>query len=163
MRALLLLSAFLLIGCASQPHRSTIHYSPPSVAPVKQSLGSAQHHAKAAKDNISKAEKLAPANVPGLIDALHAADNEIDALTDELINAQAALNELQTKTGKQTDDLNAALDDKNAALDRNTLIEHKLKAIVVQRNKLLLILLAAFAWIFRGPLLGLIKLIAGGI
>jgi chromosome segregation ATPase len=162
-RALLLLSALLLIGCASQPRRAVIHYSPPSVAPVKQSLQSAQHHAKAAKENIKQAEKLAPANVPGLADALLAADNEIDALTNELLHAQTALADLETKTGQQTDDLNQANDDKNAALDRNSIIERKLKAIVGQRNKLFLGLLAAAAWIFRAPLIGLGKLLVGGI
>jgi hypothetical protein len=162
-RALLLLSAFLLIGCASQPRRAVIHYSPPSVAPVKQSLVSVQHHAQAAKDNIKQAEKLAPENVPGLLDALRAADNELDALTAELLHAQTALSDLEKKTGRQTEDLNTCFDDKNAALDRNSVIERKLKAIVGQRNKLFLILLAAALWIFRGPLIGLIKLFTGGI
>lgn len=163
MRALLLLPAFLLISCASQPHRAVVHYSPPSVAPVKQSLQSAQRHAKAAKDNIKQAEKLAPTNVPGLLEALLAADNEIDALTNELLHTQAALTDLEKKTDKQTEDLNQANDDKNAALDRNSVIELKLKAIVGQRNKLFLILLAAAAWIFRKPLIGLGKLLIGGI
>jgi septal ring factor EnvC (AmiA/AmiB activator) len=160
---LLILPAVLLIGCASQPHRTLVRYSPPSVAPVKHPISNAQHHAKATKDSITQALKLAPSNVPGLIDALHAADHEIDALSNELLNAQAALNELETKTGGQTDALNSALDDKNAALDRNAIIERKLSAIVRQRNRILLILLVAFAWIFRGPLLGLIKLLIGGI
>jgi hypothetical protein len=162
-RAFLLLSAFLLIGCASQPRRAVIHYSPPSAAPVKQSLSSVQRHAKAAMDNIKQAEKLAPANVAGLMDALLAADNEIDALTKELLHTQTALIELELKTGTQTDDLNTCSDDKNAALDLNAVIERKLKAIVGQRNKLFLILLGAAAWIFRGPLIGLGKLLVGGI
>jgi hypothetical protein len=149
-RALLLLSAFLLIGCASQPQKSSIRYSPPSVAPARHWVSNAQSHAKAAQDAVAKGD-------------LAIAHTEIDALTDELLNAQAALTTLEKKTGQQTDDLNEALTDKNAALDRNALIERKLKAIVGQRNRLLITLLAAAAWIFRGPLLGLIKLFTGGI
>jgi len=108
-------------------------------------VSNAQSHAKAAQDAVSKGD-------------LAIAHTEIDALTDELLHAQAALNELEQKTGKQTDDLNQALTDKNDALDRNAVIERKLKAVVGQRNKLFLVLLAAAAWIFRGPLLGLVKL-----
>jgi len=145
MRAFLLLPAFLLISCASQPHRATIHYSPPSVAPARQWVSNAQNHAKAAQDAVSKGD-------------LPTAHTEIDALTNELLHAQTALTDLEKKTSQQTDDLNSVLDDKNAALDRNAVIERKLKAIVAQRNRLFLTLLIAALWIFRGPLLGLIKL-----
>jgi septal ring factor EnvC (AmiA/AmiB activator) len=147
----------LLIGCATSPRRSAVHYSPPSVAPARQKITNAQGHAKAAKAAIVKAEKLAPANLPKLSADLTEADHEIDELTDELLNAQSALTELENKNDHQTDLLNAAIDDKNAALDQNAIIERKVKSIVHQRNKLFLILCGALAWIFRGPLIWLAK------
>jgi len=167
-RALLLLSAFLLISCASQPQKSSIRYSPPSVAPVRSPIAKAQAHAKAIKDDLALLKKD-EANRGLSKELLHygaALDDaaaHTDALTAELLSAQTALTTLEKKTSRQTDDLNQVIEDKNDALDRNAVIERKLKAIVGQRNKLLLILLAAAVWIFRGPLLGLIKLIAGGI
>jgi septal ring factor EnvC (AmiA/AmiB activator) len=162
-RALLLLSAFLLIGCASQPHRSVIHYSPPSVAPARHWVSNAQGHAKAIKDDLAllkkdEANRGLSKELLRYGAALDDAASHTDALTAELLQAQTALTDLEKKTSQQTDDLNQVIDDKNDALDRNAIIERKLKAIVGQRNKLLLVLLAAAAWIFRGPLLGLIKL-----
>jgi hypothetical protein len=143
-----LLLPFLLIGCATAPHRGIVHYSPPSVAPAQRWVSNAQGHAKTAQAAVDKGD-------------LVTAHNEIDALTDELLNAQTALTELEDKTSHQTDLLNSANDEKNKAIDLFDAERAKTKAIVHQRNRLFLALSAALVWIFRTPLLWLAKLAVG--
>jgi len=111
-RAGILLIALALPACTAIPSKTLLHYSPPSVMPVRRAIATAQEHAAAAQQYLrnagtqEKTEHLAIAN----------AANEIDALTDELLNAQSALTKTETDASAQTQLLNAANDSKNAAI-----------------------------------------------
>lgn len=147
----LLLVCLALSACAGVPSKTTLHYSPPSVAPVRRAIATAQDHVKAAKAALD----------PGRLD-LKTANSELDALTHELFNAQAALNQAEANTDAQTDALNRTIDEKNSAIDQLAAAEAKRAAAVRQRNKLFLILFTAgsalLLYIFRRPIAGLLKL-----
>ena len=131
------LSVVAFASCAAP--RSALHYSPPSVAPVRQDISNvqshvanAQTHAQKAKAAIADAKKLAPADPPELKLALDVADGEIDGLTYELNSAQTALksansriNNLEGKIGEQTNLLNTANDEKNAAITEAAAAAHR--------------------------------------
>lgn len=146
-----LLLTMLLGACAGVPSKTTLHYSPPSVMPVRRAIATAQDHARAAKAALD----------PDKLD-LKTANLEIDALTHELLNAQTALNEAETETAHQTDLLNQANTDKNLAIDQLAAAEAKRAAAVRQRNKLFLILFGAgsaiLLYLFRRPIGALLKL-----
>jgi len=123
--------ALCLGGCASP--RSAIRYSPPSVAPVREQISeagshvtNAQTHAQAAKRAVAAAVSAANKYKDAELNLqLVAADHEIDALTVELNSAQTALrsantnvDSLEHKIGDQTNLLNTANDEKNAALTK---------------------------------------------
>lgn len=129
------LAVALCVGGCASPKRSAVHYSPPSVAPVREKISSAQGSvanaitlAGAAKTAIARATELlaAPADqlsVPDLQEALGEASGKVDALTTQLGSALGALGEaqvridaLETKVSTQAAQLNTAIDEKNAAI-----------------------------------------------
>jgi uncharacterized coiled-coil protein SlyX len=181
----ILASAFALLGLACLSGCATRHarprYSPPSVTPVRETVGAAQKHvvaattsAKAAAGAIRRAEASAArifrAAAPDLRPeierlklALAHARTEIDALTAQLLESskaldvsQARITELETRVAAQTSALNTAVDDKNAALDRANTLDRQRRAALAQRNSIMAILTCVIIGgaliLFRRPL-----------
>jgi hypothetical protein len=140
-----LLSLATLCSCAAPP-RVSPHFSPPSVAPVREKVSeaqlhvtNAQTHADKAKSEITDAKKLAA--VAGIGDAskplqlaLDAANSEIDALTQELTVTQVALQftqkhvtALEGQIQTVTDGANTAIDQKNLAIAAQQKAEAQVK------------------------------------
>lgn len=149
----------LLCSCASQTR--SVRYSPPSAAPVRDKVSSAQTHAKAAKGAIDKAEKLTPPGNPDLKDQLGEASRFIDALLDELTNTQTALKDYELKVSDQTNAANRAIDEKNAAITERDRQAAKVRAIAKRERFFFLGMSGALIWIFRVPLWALLKIVIG--
>jgi hypothetical protein len=116
----------LCLSACSTPSRSTVHYSPPSFAPAHEQITKAQVSNDTA---IKVAAAIKTAIAAG---DLHAANQGLDKLTNELVNVQDALktaqlriSELELKVGVQTTDLNTCGDDKNKLLDQKAAAEAK--------------------------------------
>lgn len=172
------LCAVLFASCAAP--RSGLHYSPPSVAPVRQNISeiqshvsNAQTHAQKAKAAITDAKQVAAIDPNRLQLELNVANQEVDALTNELAIAQEALKSangnvdaLQRKIGDQTDLLNTANDEKNAAITKADAAAHRyhqLKFYICAAGALIAFLLI---WKFKGVLTllgpyGMIAYVAG--
>jgi hypothetical protein len=133
------LTVFLLLAaCADSPKRATIHYSAPSVEPVRAQIAIAQSSidgiataAAGAKVAVTKAQSLvgeasvAPENVATLHEDLGEAYGLIDDLQTKTDSAKAATLEaqtqvtaLETKQGEQATRLDTCSDDKNSLLDK---------------------------------------------
>jgi hypothetical protein len=104
---LLPLLAVLLVSCAGPQTK----FKPVTTAPVHQSIQatdkkieSAQGHTKNLKDQLAKIE----AKVPDMKDAFASARGEVDALTQDLLDARAQNRVTESKL-KQADAQNVAL------------------------------------------------------
>jgi uncharacterized lipoprotein YajG len=142
-RFLSVLSAVSVVAFAScAAPRAALHYSPPSVAPVRENVSDAQSHvtnaqthaqkAKAAIADAIKQMEMACPQAAGLKLDLADANREIDALTYELNVAQESLksanvhvDQLEGKIGEQTNLLNTANDEKNAAITKADAAAHR--------------------------------------
>lgn len=162
--ALLGAAALLTCSCAST-QRQNLQYSAPSVRPVQAAVETGQTHVRAAQSHVTKAQthattvkgkladiekaltsgpKTSPPPAPALMKLLDEARSEVDALTQELTETQAALADAQTalasaqtlsqslqkQVNDQTTMLNKTIIEKNAALtERDTAVHayHKLK------------------------------------
>jgi len=151
-----LLAAILLTSCAG-PLASGVRYSPPSAAPVRDWITNAQGHAAKAKASVETAAKAPDLEATRL--PLQIAGQEIDALTDELLKSQTALKDFEKKVFDMTTAANLAIDDKNAAITARDRETAKAKRIAKREHYFFLLLSAALIWIFRTPLLGLLKLL----
>jgi hypothetical protein len=151
----LILGMALETSCSSVP-RSSIRYSAPSVTPVRTTVtkvqatvttartqvASAQTHASQATATIK--EIAATETVPALLTLAQAAAAQVDQLTSDLLDAQTSLTiaqgdlaatqvkvtDLEGKVGVQTEQLNTATDEKNAAIAQDAVDRkhaHKLK------------------------------------
>jgi hypothetical protein len=146
-RPLLILFTLCFLGCSGIPKRGP-HFTAPSAEPVRAHIASAQAKAKTAKEAVEQ-------NRPD------EAKRDIDALSDELLNVQTALRDYELKSIQQTATLNACEDDKNTAL---TLVDKEKQKASRASGKLWrtrFLLLAAVIWIFRTPLLALLKMAVG--
>jgi hypothetical protein len=176
--ALLLTAGLCLLtsGCGTAPKRSSIHYSPPSVDPFRQKvtatqefITTAQTHGGRAKQEIVLAIKLVPSGAdPQLLVHLNQASRYVDLFTEELLKAQGSLKEAQDKLGPlqkkieaQTESLNTANDDKNAALDQVRDLKHAavLHEKKYHRLKFGVCTLAAAGAVFLASKLGLFGLL----
>jgi hypothetical protein len=140
-----LLAATLFSSCAS-PRRSAIHYSAPSVAPIRQNISSAKAHAAAegiaagaagvaiarAQSLYSSHESHPSESSADLQESLGEASGQINTLITEngalrpaLDAAEANITTLETKVGSQTDSLNTCGDEKNLAIDRADKATHR--------------------------------------
>jgi uncharacterized phage infection (PIP) family protein YhgE len=177
----LLLVLVLGSACSTAPKRSTVHYSPPSVQPVRDKISSAQSSivqavtaAGTAKAAIARAEaslSAAPADKPdvaNLHEDLAEASGAVNSLTTQLESARSSLADgakstdtLEQTIGTQTTDLNTCSDDKNKLLDQ----VRDLKAAAVlhdrkyHRLKIGVCTLAAAVASFLAVRLGLLKLL----
>jgi hypothetical protein len=159
MRALLFVPVlFCLVACTG-PRVTHIRYSPPSAAPVRKAVQNAQDYARQAKKDIADARTAPNPDAAEL--ALQDADGQIDKLTEELLTAQTAIADYETKTGEQTEQLNTCDEQKNAALKQRDDEKEKASRASGKLWRTRGLLLAAVAWIFRTPLLGLAKLLGG--
>lgn len=172
-------AAIVCTSCSAPPKRSVIHYSAPSVAPVRAKISEARTSVTAAATSATRAQvaiakadallvgrdSVEPEHVPALRLQLSSASADLDALTHELTIAQTALAaaetnaaELQVKVETQTDQLNICGDEKNLALAASAQLQRE-KATLKQRLRVRhLIIGALLAWIFRRQLLGLGKM-----
>lgn len=171
----------LMSSCATGPNKTSVYYSPPSVAPVQQkitaaqsSVTNAQTHAAKAKTAVATALRAVESEKdksPELKLALDDANTEIDALTTELTLTQAALQDatdnssaLQGRINEQTGTLNTCIDDKNTAITQRDTAQaqvkveqahvHKLKFwICALAAELAAFLVFRFKWVFAlaGP------------
>lgn len=129
--AFALLITVAVSGCAV-PKRSTVHYSAPTAAPVRESVTAATKHVEASTDHARKAvvalqqvqDKVTRQDYGHLQPALAVAGSELTALqqenklvTDSLTEALIRTDSLQKKVDVQTSALNRMSDEKNAALD----------------------------------------------
>src|SRR5207253_10918283 len=114
---LILNSYFLLSACSGIPARTTLHYSPPSVMPVRTAIATAQDHAAAVKSALSSIPN-SEFRIPHSAVALQTAMIETDALTHELLTAQTALSSVEKQANAQTDQLDKANEQKNLAITR---------------------------------------------
>jgi hypothetical protein len=162
------LISLLIVGCASAPRPSAIHYSPPSVAPVRTQISDAQTLSGKARTAIAKAQSFVgpssvdPANVPQLHEALDESYGAINDLTTKLDGAQKSVDVLEKAVGIVTARLNTANDDKNAALDREA-AQKKASARIEKkyhRLKLGVCSLVTALVCFLAIKLGLLKLIS---
>jgi Flp pilus assembly protein TadD len=134
-------SFFILLalsGCATAPKQTAPSFSPPVVTRTWQAVAKA-------RDTIRDLEATAPASVrPG-----------IASLKEDLANAQHELGIYTSAVGTQTDALNKAESDKNAALLQNAYIEGKrqkaLREVWIWRLVILTEIGCVAGWIaFRG-------------
>lgn len=121
----LLLSAFLLGACATAPRS---HIQPPSTTVLHYHVDKAADLSKQLKNQIAIARKLAP-QIPALQLALTTANGQVDALTQELLDAKKAVVVLEKDNKTLAGQANAAID---RAKDRDLLAAryHKLKMLV---------------------------------
>lgn len=158
-----------LLSCAS-PSARRVRYSPPSVAPLRTSVMAAHDHvttatarAKAVGTKLTQLEE-AVASQPPLLALTQDAHSELDALTQELVQAQTnfaaasgQLNDLEAKSVVQADLLNKAIDDKNAAITQDAIDRrhaHRLKtyACSIAATLAFLVVFHFRAWLtFLGP------------
>jgi hypothetical protein len=157
-RFLLVSILFLPAACAG-PRVTHSRYSPPSAAPVRAAVASAQDHARQVKTDIAEARKAGDKEQLEL--ALTDADGAVDQLTVELVSAQTALLDYEAKSQMQTDALNLAVDDKNLALLERDRASEKASIASKKLWRTRGLLLAAVIWIFRTPLLALGKMVIG--
>jgi septal ring factor EnvC (AmiA/AmiB activator) len=157
-RAILLIPILALFTACAGPRISHVKYSAPSAMPVRRAVANAQDHAKKAKQDVEDAKK---AEGDGLQLALSDADHEIDQLTAELLTAQSALTDLESKTEILADNLNHAIDEKNAALLERDAANVKIHTASRKLWHTRFLLLGALVWIFRTPLLALGKMLVG--
>ena len=159
MRAHLLLLAFLFTSCAGP--RIPQRYSAPSVAPVRTKIASAQSHVGRAIA-IARQAKAAP--------NLELKNQFIDALTVELVHAQTALKQGESKAGElQLKNDSLAQDANHEATERSkaqahdaatTRRYHTVKLYFCTAAAAVALLLAfQFRWLFA--LLGPFGMIAG--
>jgi PBP1b-binding outer membrane lipoprotein LpoB len=139
-----------LAGCSSSPKRSSIRYSPPPVAPVQEKITHAQTAAASVSAAIAEAQALNKDEKVG--HALGVAESAAKELKVDLVVAGDRLLLLDSSIRNQTDLLNAAIDEKNAAI-----IERDDAVSKYHKLKFFLCLLAAgvvlsLAWRFRGLL-----------
>ncbi|TMJ17788.1 MAG: hypothetical protein E6G94_01425 [Alphaproteobacteria bacterium] len=156
----------LLATSCSNRKPLTMHYSAPSVAPVREKLSDAQSLSVAeattgvaAQLALARAKTLAP-QVPDLQEAIAEASGQVEHLLEVNANLQAALKEVgaklavyETATNLQTTLLNSANDAKNSAIT-----ERDIAVAKYHRLKFLVCLLAAgavlsLAWRFKTLLL----------
>jgi uncharacterized lipoprotein YmbA len=132
-KLLLVILAFLFSGCAAK-RESVAKFSAPSVVKAMNGVSSAR----------IKAEKL-EAKVP---DSLKA---EFSDLSSELTAAQSALGSYASDVARQTDALNAAIDEKNDAVAdaQNAWAKHRkaLKELWFWRLLALSMAGAVLAWV----------------
>jgi hypothetical protein len=146
-RFFLVTAAICLTACASTPRTVSVHYSAPSVAPVRESV-------RSVKDSIDRADKIAVAL------QLAIPKPQFDALTHELLIAQQAasdadvqISNLEQQIVVVTDAANNAAAEKNVALARADKLDAQRRSAVGQRNRFFVALIVAGLWIFKGPLL----------
>ena len=155
----LLVSIFVsLAGCAA-PRVLSVHYSPPSAAPVRAAVAHAQDHARQVKQDIADARGTHDKAALGLV--LDDANGEVDQLTAALLDAQTATADFEKKVEEQTTLLNTCGDQKNEALLERDRANTKAGAASGKLWRTRALLLAAVAWILRGPILALGKVIIG--
>ncbi len=167
--AIAFIAALLCVSCSSTPRTFRVTYSAPSSAKVGEKISVAQSaiaravavHAKNATAKVVQLETLTAAT-PELHDLATGAHADIDALTNELSNAQVALSaaetaraELQVRVETQTDQLNTATTEKNEALRLEDIDKQKTARALKQRNRFAFLSAALLVWIFRKQLLAL--------
>jgi hypothetical protein len=169
----LLAAAALLSSCSTAPQRTATRYVAPSVAPVRSKIAEASAsvtkaitvHAKAATEKLVQLETLTAAT-PELHDLAAGAHSDIDALTQELTIAQAALAAAETKAAElqvlvdsQADQLNAAVANADHQHELAVASEAKAAAAARWRNRFAILSAGLLAWIFRRQLLQLLSLL----
>lgn len=161
-------SVTLFASCSTQTR--SVHYSPPSAAPVRDKISSAQGHAAKAKKAVADAQaavrKLgilpgSDGSASSLSSSLASANQEIDALTIELLSTQTALKDFELKVSDQTNAANRAIDEKNAAITERDRQAAKVRAIAKRERFFFLAMSGALIWIFRVPLWALLKIVIG--
>jgi hypothetical protein len=150
---------FCFLAACTGPRITHTHYSPPSSVPVRRAVASAQDHARSVKEAIAEARKATDKDQLEL--ALSHADGEVDRLTAELLTAQTALTDFQTKAEQQTTLLNTCGDEKNDAITQRDQEKQKASRASGKLWRTRGLLGAALVWIFRTPLLALGKMILG--
>jgi septal ring factor EnvC (AmiA/AmiB activator) len=164
----IIIGLLLFTGCASTP-RPAPHFIAPSTVPIAQAQQKIAVQQATTHQHIQKAEEI----VKTLTLTLPADKLKVDALTRELSEAQTSNDQLKTDNddlAKANTDLTKYVDDQAAAC--NTVADNydkqviKTQAVEVSRHawvkRFWIATVAAAvsaAWIFRGPLMGLIKLI----
>jgi hypothetical protein len=178
-----LAAAALCAGCSIAPSRTTVHYSAPSVTPIRGKISDALQHssevlqaAVAAQAAIAKAKSLTSSLIlhplslasAGLQEALGEASGQVNhlltanaGLSTSLSEAQSDVTNLEGAVGAQTTDLNTCGDEKNAAIDQKNALEAKSAkdARKYHRLKFAVCSLAAALACFLAVKLGLLKLL----
>ena len=165
-------SILLLTGCASAPHAAP-RFVAPSMEPVRKAIAVAQSSVKTAQTHANNARQDLRAVESAVLSGdnanlkieLTSALGEIDALSDELTNTQAALanaeganTQLQTELVTQVDQANKLASDYDKSSAQITSLKESRHGWV----KRFWIATAAAAgcliWIFRKPILLLVGL-----
>lgn len=182
---LALLVLLLGSGCADSPKKSSLHYSPTSVVPVREQIFNAQVHAKAeaaagvaAAGAIAKAQSLVgrdsvePENIPQLQESLGEASGQVNQLLTQnaglqttLAETQPRIDKLEENIAKQTTNLNTCSDQKNELIDQVS--DLKAAAIIHDRKyhrlKFAVCSLITAAAVFLAIKLGALKLASKAI